>query len=459
MTSDGELLQNYAEKCSEEAFAELVHRYVDMVHSAALRQTGGNEALARDVSQLVFTDLARKAGTLAGRENLGGWLYTATRFQALNAIRTEQRRAGRDKEAHAMLELEKSDSEQPDWKQIRDVLDEAMHELKEGDREAIILRYFEDLPLSQVSERLGLNEGAARMRVERAMDRLRQVLSRRGIRTAAGLCAALSTHAVQAAPAGLADVLISTSMAAAGVSSASVMTKVVLMTKAKIVTSAVVFAGLAVVVMVQQNSMTRQRTEINDLKQRLATVQNEPHSPAKPVVEVKNLAEDQMRELLRLRGEVTRLQSMARPMPGAVSSVNSKHNSIPGIQVPSSEEGRFDMVRARVMSQLSQMGVAMRVYANDNEDKYATNFADMDNEFGGDVNRREYELRFEMVDAGKLDQTMPDLITFREREARQTPDGKWERAYGMADGSVQMIRSDTGNFEAWEKEHRFKTNE
>ena len=77
--NDHELLQRYAASRCEAAFTELVKRYVDLVHSAALRQVGGDAHLAQDVTQAVFIDLARKAASLSGSSVLAGWLYTGTR--------------------------------------------------------------------------------------------------------------------------------------------------------------------------------------------------------------------------------------------------------------------------------------------------------------------------------------------------------------------------------------------
>jgi DNA-directed RNA polymerase specialized sigma24 family protein len=82
MTSDPELLARFARSRSEDAFAELVRRHVNLVYSAALRQVGGDPHLAQDVAQTVFSDLARKALALARRTNLSGWLYTSARFAA-----------------------------------------------------------------------------------------------------------------------------------------------------------------------------------------------------------------------------------------------------------------------------------------------------------------------------------------------------------------------------------------
>jgi RNA polymerase sigma factor (sigma-70 family) len=136
MQSDGELLCGYAETRSEEAFAELVRRHLDLVHSAALRQVNGDAPLAQDIAQTVFADLARKAGELSGRAVLSGWLYTSTHFAAAKAVRAERRRQAHEQEAHAMHDLLHDPAPGPDWDQLRPVLDAAMLELNEADREA-----------------------------------------------------------------------------------------------------------------------------------------------------------------------------------------------------------------------------------------------------------------------------------------------------------------------------------
>src|SRR6266566_5795339 len=199
MTLDAELLRRYADVQSEDAFAELVRRHLDLVYSAALRQVNGDAHLAQDVTQTVFTDLARKAETLSRRPVLTGWLYTSAHFAAAKAVRAEVRRRAREQEAQTMRELLHSPTPDLDWSKLRPVLDEAMHELKESDRAAILLRYFEQRQLAEIGARLGVSENTARMRVERALDKLRAHLARHGISTSAAvLSAAISVSAVQA---------------------------------------------------------------------------------------------------------------------------------------------------------------------------------------------------------------------------------------------------------------------
>ena len=212
--SDSELLGEYARHNSQDAFAELVQRCVDLVYSTALRQVGGDAHLAQDVAQNVFTALARKARGLLRRQTLSGWLYTSARFGGAEVARTESRR--RIREEKFMREPIHEPVPEPDWETVSPMLDAAMGELREKDREAILLRYFENRAYAEVGQKLGLNENAARMRVERALDNLRGALARRGLVAGAGLGAAIAANAVQVAPSGLAATLTASSLAASG---------------------------------------------------------------------------------------------------------------------------------------------------------------------------------------------------------------------------------------------------
>ena len=200
-----ELLRRYADGRSEPAFEELVGRHIDLVYSAALRQVNGNVPAAQDVTQAVFTDLARKAPRLTEHTSLAGWLYTSTRYLAAKALRAEQCRRSHEQEAHEMNQLLQSTDPDTTWQELRPMLDEAMHDLNPTDREAVLMRYFERLPLAEIGARLGLKENAVHMRIERAIDRLRAALAKRGVTsTITALTALLTGRAVGGAPAGLA---------------------------------------------------------------------------------------------------------------------------------------------------------------------------------------------------------------------------------------------------------------
>lgn len=212
MTDDAELLRRFANERSQEAFAELVGRHVDLVHSAALRQTNGDEHLAKDATQIVFADLARKAGSLAGRRALAGWLFVSTRYAAAKLVRREQRRRRREMEAFMNADAN-DEPAAAEWDRVRPVLDDAISALGEVDREAVLLRFFEGRGFADVGAKLRMSENAARMRVERALAKLEGTLARRGVVSASGaLAVALAQQAVTGAPAGLAASVVSATM-------------------------------------------------------------------------------------------------------------------------------------------------------------------------------------------------------------------------------------------------------
>lgn len=212
MTDDVELLRRYAEEKSEAAFAELVHRHLDLVYSAAWRRLGGDAHGAVDVAQRVFTALARQAATLARHTQLPGWLYTTTRNVAVAHLRGEARRQRHEQEAHAMQELNSGPA--AEWERLRPLLDGAMDELGGRDREAVLLRFFARQPFAEIGRALNLSEDAARMRVERALEKLRLLLARRGVTsTLAALTLVLANQASAAAPAGLAGAVTGTALA------------------------------------------------------------------------------------------------------------------------------------------------------------------------------------------------------------------------------------------------------
>ena len=204
MIEDAELLRRYVAEKSEDAFAELVRRRVDLVYSVAVRQVGGDVHLAQDVTQKVFADLARKAPTLLGRPVLSGWLYRSTQYAASDVVRSERRRRAREQETSLMHELTAPEPA-PDWDRLRPLLDDAMGELNDPDRDAIALRFFEGRAFADIGRALRLTEEAARKRVDRALDKLAGILARRGVTsTSVAVGAALAQQATVAAPAGLA---------------------------------------------------------------------------------------------------------------------------------------------------------------------------------------------------------------------------------------------------------------
>lgn len=205
MSTDSELLLQYARDRAESGFAELVRRHVDLVYSAARRRVGGDPHLAAEVTQEVFLSMAYRAESLAHHPVLNAWLHASTRNAAANILRRERRREFHRQQVQIMEEQNSTERISVQWDDVSAVLDDALDRLNEGDRQAIVLRFFEDLSYAEVGGIVGLREEAARMRVTRALEKLRVQLQRRGVAsTAAGLGGILSTQAVTGAPAGLA---------------------------------------------------------------------------------------------------------------------------------------------------------------------------------------------------------------------------------------------------------------
>jgi RNA polymerase sigma factor (sigma-70 family) len=248
MTNDSELLREYVQSASEAAFNELVRRHVNMVYSAALRATDGDTPLAEELTQLVFVELSRKATSLTRHPALAGWLYTCVRWAAANTRRAEESRQRRQLEYQTMSQLLSSESPESTWQQLRPVLDDALYELGEKDRTAIVLRFFENLSLQQVGMQLGLNENAARMRVERALRKLRERLTKRGITSSSSALAAAILVGAITAPAGLAA-SIATSAIGLSATSSNAATGVKLLKSALTAKKLVLLCSASVVVL------------------------------------------------------------------------------------------------------------------------------------------------------------------------------------------------------------------
>src|SRR5512137_792363 len=274
MTDSRTLLAEYATNGSEPAFRELVTRYVDLVYSAAVRLVGEERHLAEDVAQTVFADLARLARSLSKEVMLGGWLHRHTCFVAATLLRGERRRRARERQAAEMNALQ--DHSEANLALVAPVLDEAINQLGAADRRAILLRFFEQRDFRAVGEALGSNEDAARMRVNRALEKLQSLLKRRGVTlSAAALGTALAGQVVTAAPAGLAAGISSAVIAgtAAGTATTFTALKLILMAKLNIgIVSAVVVASVVTPLVLQHQARARLREQDDALQQQQGQV-------------------------------------------------------------------------------------------------------------------------------------------------------------------------------------------
>ena len=241
------LVREFAANRSERAFAILVERHIGLVHSAAMRRVGSAQ-LAEEVTQAVFILLARKAGSLKSGTILPGWLYRTTGYVAADALKTQRRRAHREQEAYMQSNM--NAAETPVWREIAPLLESAMDRLNDYDRNALLLRFFEDKTLAEVGTALGVTEDAARVRVNRALDKLHRYFDQHGISsTTAILAGAVSANCIQAVPPGLANTISAVAAAKGAAAGTSTLTLVKgalkIMAWTKIKTAAV--AGAAVI--------------------------------------------------------------------------------------------------------------------------------------------------------------------------------------------------------------------
>jgi hypothetical protein len=377
-------------------------------------------------------------------------------------VRTENRRRQREdkfmREPIHENEVGRVTPCAPDWEQIRSMLDDIMHELKETDREAILLRYFENRSFAEVGAGLGLDENAARMRVERALEKLRVVLAGRGIATAAALASMISANAVQMAPAGLATTLTTTAAATVGTGTAFTFLKFMTATHIKLGISALVVAGAATALMVQHQTQTKLRAASESLRQQIAQLQADNTTLSNRLTaigEAKTLTDEQFNELLKLRGEVGMLRrqtneigALREKLDNLKQSLQSSAGNIP------SEEQQQQMAMHK-MSDAKQAGLLLHMFADDNNSQFPTNFDQVINYLGNTNFTQVFSNEFGIVYKGSLTNIAnpSSAIVVQEHEAWPTYDGKWAKVYGFADGHSQLIIEPDGNFTGFEQQH------
>jgi RNA polymerase sigma factor (sigma-70 family) len=306
-TPDAQLLRDYANDGNEAAFREIVERHTDLVYSAAVRQVVSPD-LARDIAQGVFVDLARKAKPVSERlsahASVIGWLYRSTRFAVLTHLRDDRRRAVHERQAMEQLITDSGPAQ--DWERIRPLLDEAMAELSDEDREAVLLRYFKNIDFRSVGQALGTSDDAAQKRVSRAVERLREFFSKRGVTIgAAGLVVLISANAIQAAPAGLAVAISGAALFASTAiqsSTAIAATKAIAMTtlqKALVATAIAALVGVGIY----------EGRQTSQLRDQMETLRHQQQSLTGEIAQLQHERDDAQASLAAQREENARLKS------------------------------------------------------------------------------------------------------------------------------------------------------
>jgi RNA polymerase sigma factor (sigma-70 family) len=247
--SDSALLTQWLNRRSEEAFRELVGRYAGLVHGTA-RRTCGDDVMAAELAQLTFIALARKAKSLTGCPSLAGWLHQTAILLARNQLRQATRENRKRLALKAAME---PPSPAPDdaWQDLQPVLDDALAALSAKDREALLLRFYRSLSVKEIAATLGIATAAAQKRVDRATDRLRGKLLRRGCQTGGSLSAVmLAGFASDAQAAAVAVPLFTAKAVAAGAAGSGVIsttTAFLTATAMKTTSAVVLLVGLLTV--------------------------------------------------------------------------------------------------------------------------------------------------------------------------------------------------------------------
>ncbi|HAB17600.1 MAG TPA: sigma-70 family RNA polymerase sigma factor [Verrucomicrobiota bacterium] len=477
-SSDEEVLKRYVSGGDEAAFSELVRRHCNLVWATAQRVLGNREA-ARDVTQTVFADLARRAGGLPSGAVLAGWLYRAAYFAATKQVRSEQRRTRREVESMNHRELHPI---QPDQgrtaEELQPLLDEALAGLSSGDRDLVVLRFFAGQSLAQIGSTLGINEDTAQKRVSRALDRLRDGFRQRGVAVGDGLTlAAVGLAGIQAAPTGLTASVAGSALAAAGSTFLGPLSWIALM-KTKLLVG-IVGGVLVAAVVWQQLQLQRLRNENVSLRQVAVFDLTTAPEPALVAPRSDESNREEQAELLRLRSEVSRLRQMTpTALAQKLESAEGRSARAEAEAKAIKEEVAFRERRVQVITAAKNFGLAARIFATEHSDQLPTSWNDMTSElqnvgvdaqgvFEGHVAVESFQF-FPHPRSPRIDE--PHLILFREREARRIPKAAlsadeftggaltamplgqgWERSYVMMDGSVQTISSPTGDFSQFEQ--------
>jgi RNA polymerase sigma factor (sigma-70 family) len=274
--SDFAWLQQFARAGNQNAFRDIVRRHIDLVFATALRKVGDTGG-AQEISQNVFGALARKAWRFAPDDSLPAWLHKTTLLESKSWLRGELRRRRREQTAAELGTTMNTPDEQPAFNALVPLLDEALLSLRENDRTALLLRFYESQSMREVGTALGVSDDTAQKRVAGALEKLSSFFQRQGFKTAtvAATAAALQQTAASASAATVslvANVALQTAPPTL-VGLGAWLARFVSLTKGQ--TAVVCLVLAAGPIAWQWNERNRTQTELVQVKNQLAAAQSE----------------------------------------------------------------------------------------------------------------------------------------------------------------------------------------
>jgi RNA polymerase sigma factor (sigma-70 family) len=346
-TAEAELLAEFVGKQSEQAFAELVRRHLPMVLGVCRRVLEDDHS-AQDAAQAVFLALARKAKTLGRERALGGWLHHVAICTARNERIARARRLRREQEAAAMQQAEAEELTSETVSGLREWLDGEIDALPAKYRRSLVLVHLEGRSLEEAANTLGCKDGTLRVWLNRARQKLRDRLVRRGVAVsvpalAAWLASNAETVAATVPPdLGAAAVKNATLWAAGGTAAVGLAPNVVALAKgaihtmfmAKLKTAAIVTASVATLATASAVSWQKvyeardkglPKTAIEELRPIIVdAMQNRRHAEAIKAIAMKIALEGKIEgskpeeKIIRMQAEVEKAPAEMKPLMDAI---------------------------------------------------------------------------------------------------------------------------------------------
>jgi RNA polymerase sigma factor (sigma-70 family) len=301
------------------ALNALIRRYANLVHGVALRQTG-DPHLAADVSQGVFIVFVRRIRSIRHARVLPAWFLQTTRLAVKAAMRSAARR--RHHERLACLPEQAMREPHLDDPDLLSELDEAVSSLPQGDRELVLMKYHMGWTMTAISSKLDINEEAARKRLSRAVERLREIFAkRRATMSTASVAALLIAAGAHSAPAAVVQASIAAATTSAATTSlgaaiASKLAGAMLLSKLK----------LAACVLVMTLGIVGTVAAVGVLQSRPAGPPQPPPAQASPLKSLEEhyaLADGQVLRLIEPPFPAARSAFLAKEFPGVRAEVGS----------------------------------------------------------------------------------------------------------------------------------------